>query len=287
MPSNKRPASPSTNLTNGRPARGLPPDAALEHWSDPEALLGMMEYVDSAHKMTDTPEGRRRHLEYARRRHDIEIAFLNRLRSGEVLASAIAQSADEREVIPLSVWELVEVDYEVDRISGEGRIYERPEFFEPSAIPSNVDKIPTWVSALPSFKPHNAVEMQAIISAIPILFALDGRSVLFNGGIILTDERAEVILKLLPLYERDHADDREPAQFQFLKAEKLADDLDSNETALRRLIARIREQLAAEFKQRLGLVLDIDDVIENARWKGYRLNPKLIQVKPFQLIARK
>ena len=52
---------------------------------------------------------------------------------------------------------------------------------------------------------------------------------------------------------------------------------------LRQRVSRARRNIARTFLSKWDRQLDDDDVIENEEWKGYRLNPYLLQVKPAQL----
>jgi hypothetical protein len=128
-----------------RPRKGLPPSDALERWSDPAAVAAAAEVEDAATRMSGE-QGMSRHIEYQRRRSALEAALLERLRSGELLASGIAEHDDYRSVIPLPLWELFEIEYDFDEVGGNGRKYEKAEFFEPSSIPLNVREVPEWVT---------------------------------------------------------------------------------------------------------------------------------------------
>lgn len=84
-----------------------------------------------------------------KQRRNIEHALHQKLSVGELLASAIAEHADRREIIELSLWDIVQIDYEFGEIAGSGRTYRRPEIFTPNAIPLNVRDVPDWVWGLP------------------------------------------------------------------------------------------------------------------------------------------
>jgi len=143
--------SPASTVT-ARPKKGLGPDAALKHWSDKAAYSELMTLsgeatppaVEDAHKFISDVGLRR---EYSSKREAIEVAFREKLIDREILASGIASFGEQREVMPPSIWELLEIDYGMfgDAV-GEYRKYEKLEFFEPSAVPLNIRSIPDWLA---------------------------------------------------------------------------------------------------------------------------------------------
>jgi len=272
---------------SSRPKSGLSPEEALANWSDRDELDAMTEYADAADHILATPEGERRHQEYKTRRNKLEATFLERVRSGELLASGISQDEKERTVIPLAVWELLDINYDSNSVSGRGRLYENVEFFEPGAIPLNVSDIPQWVAKLPGYEAPLAGEPQDR-AQIPIVFAIDGQTVLFNGGIRVSGAGAKLIVELLATYDQSACTQNEPmttkpAKQRPIPQDELATVLTISEQAARQLISRTRAELDAQFKDRFGVNLGRNDVIQNLPGKGYRLNPRIICAKPFQL----
>ena len=79
-----------------RPARGLPPEQALERWSDPDAYAAMRELWDCGlglmFVVPSTTGPRER--EYHRRRRPLEQSLLPRLSDGDLLSSAVPADAD-------------------------------------------------------------------------------------------------------------------------------------------------------------------------------------------------
>lgn len=60
---------------------------------------------------------------------------------------------------------------------------------------------------------------------------------------------------------------------------ELATILQIEEEAARRRVSKFRQQVTKDFKERLGRVLDKNDVVENRReWQGYRLNPLVVKL---------
>lgn len=263
-----------------RPARGLPPEEALRKWSDPKVFARMLTYSDSANQVTATPEGERRHRKYGKYREELETAFYGRLRSGEVFASGILPSGDRREIIRPELWDVLQVDFEFDIIAGRDRRYESAEFFDPAAFPRNVTDVPEWVAA---YSTQRRRRSDAPLPPVHILFAVEGQSVRFNSGYILEDESADLILILLPVHTQGHENNLTPAVFGHVPTGTIAKRLGITEQTLRRRITRIRQGIKASYENVLGVTLGRDDVIENVSWKGYRINPRAIRVKPWQL----
>ena len=81
-----------------RPARGLPPEEALERWSDPAAYAAMREYWDARHEglfmILPSPPPSARYQAYERLRRPLEKQFHAKLMDGELLASGIPKNTD-------------------------------------------------------------------------------------------------------------------------------------------------------------------------------------------------
>jgi hypothetical protein len=127
----------------GRPRNGLSPEDALARWSDPHPYAEI-KYVDPR---TMTSEQRRR-------RDALEEAFIERLKTGLVVASGIQEGSNRREAIHPSLWAILEIDYELDDIVGRNHLFEAAEFFEASLVPLNITDIPDWLSDRESRSPE-------------------------------------------------------------------------------------------------------------------------------------
>lgn len=123
-----------------RPARGLPPEEALERWSDPAAYAAMREYW--AHRsyiiILDKPQDPRE-LEYERRRRPLEQSFRKRLQHGELLATAVPQDADptaSRTLLDPEVFSHGNLSWNADTIyRRSGSALGFVEIFEPPGVP--------------------------------------------------------------------------------------------------------------------------------------------------------
>ena len=74
-----------------------------------------------------------------------------------------------------------------------------------------------------------------------------------------------------------------PENYTFVRGSYLAKASGSTEASLRRRIYRIRRSIADAFEKYVGLSLSADALIENKKWKGYRLNPAALVLAPEQL----
>jgi 7-cyano-7-deazaguanine synthase in queuosine biosynthesis len=118
-----------------------------------------------------------------------------------------------------------------------------------------------------------------------ILLAIDEKvgKVVFEGDLEFGGHIHELIEVLAKSFTADFDAGTFPDQYRFVRANVLADRLGIDETSLRKRIWRARKTLTKEFLEKLNRQLVADDVIENQEWKGYRLNPYLMLVKPAQL----
>lgn len=71
--------------------------------------------------------------------------------------------------------------------------------------------------------------------------------------------------------------------FRFIRADALAREFGISEEALRKRIHRLRADIAKQFSDCYGYTPDEDDIIENAAWHGYRLNPYVLLMSVIQL----
>jgi hypothetical protein len=135
-----------------RPSRGLPPEKALRQWSEPNDYAELIKLSGEQeppsledYQTIIREEGRRQ--KYSRLREGLEAAFKEKLKDGVVVASAIPEYGDTRVIIDPALWDVLELYYWHDQIVGGPRTYDKPEFFEPSAVPLNVRNIPEWLSS--------------------------------------------------------------------------------------------------------------------------------------------
>jgi hypothetical protein len=85
-----------------------------------------------------------------------------------------------------------------------------------------------------------------------------------------------LVRKLTEISEADRAAKRAPERHRFTEARRLAAALELSEPSLRRCIRRVRQRLSDAFEQEAGMPLSANALIENVRWKGYRLNPAVL-----------
>jgi hypothetical protein len=118
-----------------------------------------------------------------------------------------------------------------------------------------------------------------------IPFAVDAkmRKVVFEHGLEFGSAVFGLIAALVEDFEADLDAGTFHDQYRFVKAKTLAKRLNIDEQSLRQRVSRSRKKLEERFLQVVGRQLDAADIIENQGWKGYRLNPYLLLVKPAQL----
>jgi hypothetical protein len=111
----------------------------------------------------------------------------------------------------------------------------------------------------------------------PLRFAVDAASecVLFEGGVKLRGQSARLVSELLPRFLEGARAGRGPDGYEFVASRPLSRSLGVTEEALRRQIARLRDDLAGQFRSVHAATLLENDFIENRPWFGYRLNPFL------------
>jgi hypothetical protein len=84
---------------------------------------------------------------------------------------------------------------------------------------------------------------------------------------------------LVAQYRADRADELKPGNHRFVPAETLMDLLRiDSEVALRQRISEFRRRVVELARDRWGLPLGRDVVIENKFGAGYRLNPEVVVI---------
>jgi 7-cyano-7-deazaguanine synthase in queuosine biosynthesis len=118
-----------------------------------------------------------------------------------------------------------------------------------------------------------------------IPFAIDAkmRTVVFERGLEMGGGVFGLIASLAQDFEEDLDAGTFHDQYRFVKARTLARRLNIDEQSLRQRVSRSRKKIEEAFLKTFDRQLDAADVIQNQEWKGYRLNPYLLLVKPAQL----
>jgi 7-cyano-7-deazaguanine synthase in queuosine biosynthesis len=154
-------------------------------------------------------------------------------------------------------------------------------------ILSPVAKQPDYmdpIEAEESASVQAASDTRAIVRK-PIVFAIDqaARKVLFGGGPELKGSGFQLVRALAKEFEEDIEGSVAKDSFRFIGARELSKRLGIDEQSLRQRVSRTRKLLEQQFLKGCDIQLDDHDVIQNEEWKGYRLNPYLLRVKPAQL----
>jgi hypothetical protein len=148
-------------------------------------------------------------------------------------------------------------------------------------------ELPDFVDPIEAEQPASAqaaADTQTIVSQ-PVVFAIDNgtRKVIFRGGQELKGAGYGLVCALAKEFEEDIESGISKDAFRYVKANELAKRLRVDEQSLRQRVSRTRKTLEKQFLDSCDIQLDLEDVIQNEEWKGYRLNPYLLLVKPAQL----
>jgi hypothetical protein len=145
----------SMSSTSDRPKKGLSLPQAFAKYSEPAKYQVLVEIAGTSDLPSIAHSGlvaqRERGQEYKRLREELERAFVEMMLKGEtVFASGIPKHGNGRRAIEPALWEIMEVDFDLEDLAANGHIFEKPEFFERSVIPSNVLYPPEWLAPRPS-----------------------------------------------------------------------------------------------------------------------------------------
>jgi hypothetical protein len=177
------------------------------------------------------------------------------------------------------------VDAEMKRTASLSQTLELPTSSLLAMIVSPIAKQPDYedpVEAEPTAAEQAAAD-QHDYTPEQIQFAIGARKVMFKRGLEFNGGVYELVAALAQEFEADLDAGTFRDQYRFVKASTLAKRLRIDEQNLRQRVSRARKRLERAFLSRFDRQLDADDIIQNEEWKGYRLNPYLLLVKPAQL----
>jgi 7-cyano-7-deazaguanine synthase in queuosine biosynthesis len=151
-------------------------------------------------------------------------------------------------------------------------------------IVSPVAKQPDYIDPIEAEQPASAqaaTDTHTIV-AQPVVFAIDHgtRKVIFRGGPELKGAGYGLVCALAKEFEEDIESGIMKDAFRYIKADELAKRLGIDEQNLRQRVSRTRKAIEQQFLNNCDIQLDPEDVVQNEEWKGYRLNPYLLLVKP-------
>jgi 7-cyano-7-deazaguanine synthase in queuosine biosynthesis len=179
------------------------------------------------------------------------------------------------------------VDAELQNTASLDQALARPSNSLLSMIVSPIAKQPDYedpVESEPTAAEQAAADVHDYASKqIAIAVDADAAKVVFRGGIEMGGSIYELVAALCPEFEEDLNTGTFRDQYRFVPAAVLAKRLQINPPSLRQCVSRARRKIERSFLAKFDLQLDADDVIQNKEWKGYRLNPYLLLVKPTQL----
>jgi biotin operon repressor len=260
--------------------QGLPARLALRRWSD-AALYSELVRLSGMKEADDLPSHERSsefirdtatRKEYDRKREIIEDAFQQRLIEGSIVCSAIPEHGDGREMIKPSLWEELQIAFDLDGDLYGIRRYRKPEFFEPSSIPTNVPDVPSWLTDLAA---RATTEPSSIGNGNSDLIFFSQIESTFVVGHSEKLSRADAVLFAALLAHRrlEETSNLDLADYSFMRTAELAKALDEDPASLRKRVDRLRKRIGPE-------------AIESKKWQGYRLSPTLIQVPPAVIRSR-
>jgi hypothetical protein len=156
-----------------------------------------------------------------------------------------------------------------------------------SLVVSPIAKQPAYADPLerqPKASEQAEIEVSEI-SRQPLVFAIDEehRCVRFWDGIAANGADYEFLKVLADQFRHDLENGSDCNDVTYLKKERLMRELDLEEHSFRQRVRRCRVSLEKQFREKLGQPLGESDIIENRRWRGYRLNPSLLLVDPRRL----
>jgi hypothetical protein len=118
-----------------------------------------------------------------------------------------------------------------------------------------------------------------------IVLGLDAkaREVIFAGGPRLRGVAFKLFEVLADQFNKDVAEGRVETAHHFVPVRVMLDRCRVDEVTLRKRVQQARRVLERLFLQCADYALDEQDIIQSARWKGYRLNPYVWLIDPSQL----
>jgi hypothetical protein len=141
------------SMMANRPKRGLDPDNAFKKWSGDALFAQLVQLAGAAEPPTDDRahvilRDNKKLREYQNCRAAAEKVFNELLSDAQIIGSGIPTGGSGRVAIDPSLWDILEIDYELYEANGENRNFKNLEFFELSALPLNIRTVPKWLDDL-------------------------------------------------------------------------------------------------------------------------------------------
>jgi hypothetical protein len=252
---------------------GLPLEAALRRWADPQAL---QEFANLEARLKEADAGAAKPLDEQRRalREVLECEFRARLYRRELTSTGIPYPPGHRptrEPLSHELWFSDPDDY---NFAGG------PEFEESRFYASDgrllFDRVLVSLPSESSSQPEQTLNRLPF----PLWFYIDenARRVLFSVGVELTGTSFDVIDALTSAFDEEKARSTDPDDHRYVKMKQLEIALGKDETAVRKNIARLRAAFAAQCRSKLAIITGPNEVVQSTQWSGYRLNPHLTRV---------
>ncbi|MCU1328254.1 MAG: hypothetical protein JWN34_3624 [Bryobacterales bacterium] len=181
-----------------RPKRGLDLPSAMENWSDPKQYAKLVAVSGEAE-----PPSEGQAANYVREkaalktyialRMQVDRDFIGRLIDAELIGSGIPSDGSGRMPIDPSLWDVLEIDYELFEAVGPHHLFTNLEFFEPAVLPTNIRHVPGWLDDLRGLKGYNVFR-----------YTEDYRNIWLNGmEFLLSDLWSKMVRILHTAYLKD------------------------------------------------------------------------------------
>lgn len=100
------------------------------------------------------------------------------------------------------------------------------------------------------------------------------RRIIMDHGVELTGAHFDLVAPLFAAFKRSIEQNFSPANWETVSPGKLIGPRSADHESVGKRVQRARQALTDQFA-RVGLHIESDEIIENVRGKGYRLNPNL------------
>ena len=130
------------------------------------------------------------------------------------------------------------------------------------------------------------VDFADMVPPLEIRIALEdaNENVLVEGLAPLSGRKTYKLFQCLAEKRKNDLEaGKAPENYSAVTVKKLADQVGSDETAIRKLVSRNRRKFSDSFLVRYGKPASETALIETRGWNGYRLNPNVLVIAPVEM----